>query len=309
MAESLSKAASFDNCRVRRDVPSNQLTTFGIGKGLLQLFEPDNVELLIQILPMLENFLVLGNGSNLVLPDSWISRPVIRLPKSISGPIGKESPLNELLSDFEGENYYAGTSLINLSRTFSLAGLSGLEFAAGIPGTLGGAIKMNAGAHGESVSQVITGVITVDSEGTLRVLGPSQLDFSYRHSSISSEMIVLAASINCKRGLTEEIRARRESCLEYRTKTQPLKMPSAGSVFRNPISPEKPLEAAAYYLERVGLKGYQMNGVGYSSMHSNWLVRLEDSASSEDVRNLIQLGQKRVFEEYGLNLTPEILLW
>lgn len=310
MTLAASKLELFSSCRIRRDVPSTQLTTFGVGKGISLLVEPETIDALLKVIPELDDEpLILGNGSNLVLPDDWVKRPVIRLPKTLSGPVAEDSLLFEALSIFNGEPYYAGSSLINLSRTFSQVGKRGLEFAAGIPGTLGGAIKMNAGAHGESISEVITGVVVLDKRREIRAICKEELDFSYRHSSISVDQIVLAASILLQDGDKEEIRLRRESCLNYRTQTQPLKMPSAGSVFRNPADPNKLLLAAAYYLEQVGLKGYQRGGVGYSSLHSNWLVRLEDSARTEDVASLIELGKKRVFENYGLNLTQEILLW
>ena len=310
MTEAASKLELFSNCRIRRDVLSNQITTFGVGKGISLLIEPESIDALLKVISELDDEpLILGNGSNLVLPDDWVFPPVIRLPKALSGPVAKDSQLFDALSGFSGEPYYAGSSLINLSRTFSQAGRKGLEFAAGIPGTLGGAIKMNAGAHGESLSQVITGVVVADKNGKVRAIGKSELDFSYRHSCIAGDQIVLGATILLQEGDKEEIRLRRESCLDYRSKTQPLKMPSAGSVFRNPVDPTQSLEAAAYYLEQVGLKGYQSGGVGYSNLHSNWLVRLEDSARAEDVSILIELGKKRVFEKYGINLTQEILLW
>lgn len=309
MSLSASKLELFSNCRFRRDVESSQITTFGVGTGLKTLIEPDNIEALLKLLPELEEEpLILGNGSNLVLPDTWILRPVIRLPKSLSGPVSEDTLLFESLSGFDGLPYYAGTSLINLSRIFSQEGKKGLEFAAGIPGTLGGAIKMNAGAHGESISEVVTGVVVSDIRGNIRVITKKQMDFSYRHSVIDDD-IVLAVSILAEDGDKAEIGARRQSCLNYRSKTQPLKMPSAGSAFRNPQDANQNLEAAGYYLEKVGLKGYQSGGVGFSTLHSNWLVRLEDSARAEAVASLIALGVKRVFEEYGLNLTPEILLW
>jgi len=314
MSQPAFKHDSILNCRIRKEVASNQVTTFGVGKGISLLLEPESVEKLLEIIPTLNDQpRFIGNGSNLVLPDYWVTAPIIRLPKSLSGAVPGDSLVGDMLAAFKGEAFYAGSSLINLSRTFSQQGKSGLEFAAGIPGSLGGAVKMNAGAHGESISDVITGVVIVDNSAQAKVLSKNELNFSYRHSLIKEDVLVLAASILLKEGNQEEIRSRRESCLEYRTKTQPLKMPSAGSLFRNPVDPgvpsEEPLRAAAFYLEKVGLKGYRSGGVGYSELHSNWLVRLEDFARAESVVELIELGRKRVFEAYGLNLTPEILVW
>jgi UDP-N-acetylmuramate dehydrogenase len=209
---------------------------------------------------------------------------------------------------------------MNISRTLSQEGKSGLEFGAGIPASLGGAVKMNAGAHGCSIATVVEGAVVCELDGTLRYLSNVDLNYSYRHSSILPSQIVVAVSLKLQDGDPETIKGQRQKCLDYRTKTQPLKFPSSGSVFRNPESPnldppklDPPesgtLKAAAYYLEQVGLKGHRLGGVGYSELHSNWLVRLDDSGRAEEVRNLIELGKKRVFEKFGLELKPEILQW
>ncbi len=305
--------------RLLESVSAQSLTTFGAGANAALLLEPSNLSELINVVSFLQElgaqYRVIGNGSNVILPDSPLQDAIIRFPKSFAGEVETGHPLREYFPQASGVIYLGGTPLMNLSRKLSVEGLSGFEFAAGIPGTLGGGIKMNCGAHGASISEVVTGALVLRN-GEIDYLSLSALDFSYRHSAIMRSDIVLAASLKLTPGDAENIRDKRQSCLDYRSKTQPLKLPSAGSVFRNPtlvspgvFIPQSELKAAAWYLEQAGLKGYRRGGVQFSDLHANWLVRIEDFARAEDVSTLIELGKQRVLESFGLELTPEILLW
>ncbi|OVE79910.1 UDP-N-acetylenolpyruvoylglucosamine reductase, partial [bacterium J17] len=213
---------------------------------------------------------------------------------------------------------FAAAALMSLSRKFSGQGLSGLEFAAGIPASLGGAIAMNAGAHGSQISDVLDSVLVYLPKQGLEHLRAEDLNFSYRHSSLSEGALVLAAQISLEAKSKEEVSTKRAECLGYRKQTQPLSQPSSGSVFKNPtpveIDSEKRAQmsknvTAAELLDAVGVKGLEMGGVAFSNLHANWLVRVSESASSNDVLVLVKEAQKRVWEKYGISLEPEIVFW
>lgn len=339
--------------RLKEDVPSDRITTFSIGGPAALVVEPVGISGLETTLRVLSKrdilWRIIGAGSNILLPDSGVSDVVIHLGREFSGFSLLESagitieqaaslldPQSGLALASAGGSFEApddnappetisifaggGTPLMNLSRKLSQQGLSGLEFAAGIPGSLGGAVKMNAGAHGHSMSEIVTQAFVVTDQGELGSFSNRELDFSYRYTAIANDMIVVGAELRLTPKSKEEVLEERSRCLEYRKKTQPLHLPSAGSVFRNPtqaeasrasmgkVSYEKP-PAAAWLIEQVGLKGERRGGVSFSEMHANWLVKVDDSARAEDVVELISEAQKRVEEEFSITLVPEIVLW
>ena len=196
----------------------------------------------------------------------------------------------------------------------SAAGLSGLEFAAGIPASLGGALVMNAGAHGEELSNIVQSVAVLSTDGKLVLRSASEMKYSYRHSELLPGEVVIGSALRLEPADPEQIRQRRSSCLEYRKKTQPLSMPSAGSAFRNPSRQNSPdgkisQPAAAQLLEEVGLKGYAAGGVSYSTLHSNWLVRTGEQARTSELETLIDLGIRKVRDRFDIELRPEIVIW
>jgi len=291
------------------DVAARRLTTMGAGSNVPAVVRADSVLGIRELQLILNaeeiNLRKLGSGSNVVLPDEPLGGILLTFGKEL----GKVLPFDEEGSPFaleDGEIFaFAGAALMPLSRKCSSMGLAGLEFASGIPASIGGALKMNCGAHGSSISEVVSEVMLLNAEAEIVFRSANEMRFSYRSSGVGPGEIVLGAKLKLRRGLVEEIQEKRQSCLDYRKKTQPLHLPSSGSVFKNP-----PGEfAAAYYLEQVQIKGERIGGVEYSERHSNWIVRVEDHARAEDVRTLIELGQKRVFSEFGIMLTPELLLW
>ncbi len=324
-----------DDVRIRQAVSGVELTTFGVGGELLLVAEPNSISTASQLLQTLNrlgvDWRMLGAGSNILIPSSGLPDVVVRLGKGLSGwlPLEQESTAESLsiLCDESGKPQmlpaafetdtrvlaFGAAPLMGLSRKLSSVGLAGLEFAAGIPGSLGGAIKMNAGAHGHSMDEVVRKVFCLDSTGAIGELDKIDMHFGYRRSAIASNKIIVAAELQLQSRSAAEISAHRASCLEYRKRTQPLHLPSAGSVFKNPIDKTSPhcdeQRAAAELLEEAGLKGTVRGGVGFSDMHANWLCRLEDGAHADDASWLIDHAQERVMRSFGITLEPEIIRW
>ncbi|MFN8389284.1 MAG: FAD-binding protein [Bdellovibrionota bacterium] len=321
----------------RENVSARTLTTFGLGGAVKSLYEPRTLDALRALLVALFDdglsYRTLGAGSNLVFSDNGISEPVIRLGRSFSGftligesdptPSSVEQLFHHVLHPSQIDSSaaavrclaLAGAPLMSLSREVTNRGYSGLEFGAGIPASIGGAVVMNAGAHGSQFSDVVTKVFAVDRNGSDLILTKEQLNYSYRHSELPPGTLVLGVELLLRAEDLEIVRKRRADCLAYRKETQPLSLPSAGSAFRNPSRGDLPHDtmdaprAAAQLLEQVGLKGARKGGVAYSELHANWLVRVSDDARSEDARDLLQLGISKVQAEHSVTLRPEIVWW
>ena len=283
-----------------RDKLASRLTTLAIGGPLKYLFEPHSIEELSALVSALKqnqlSYMLLGAGSNALIPDEGVGEVVIRL--------GRGLRFLEALGE-ESFKVGANTSVMWLSRELSEQGYAGLEFAGGIPASLGGAVKMNAGAHGGEFSSVIHEVHCVDDEGNESTLGVDELQYSYRHSALPKGWIVAAATLKLSKDDPEAVRERRLENLEYRKRTQPLQLPSAGSVFRNPTD----APAAGKLLEDLGLKGHTHGGAMISELHGNWIVNPKREARYGDVLALIELCQERVAKAHGIELIPEVLVW
>jgi UDP-N-acetylmuramate dehydrogenase len=183
-------------------------------------------------------------------------------------------------------------------------GLSGLEFAHGIPGTVGGGVYMNAGAYGGEICQVAESVEYMDFDGNIRHLNNEEMHFSYRHSILEDEGgIVISTVFALKQGVTEEIRAKMKELMGKRSASQPLDLPSAGSAFKRPVG-----GYAAALIDQAGLKGYQVGGAAISTKHAGFAVNLGD-ATAEDVKNLLKNVSDLVFENSGIRLEPEVRIW
>lgn len=302
---------------MKTNVNSRELTTFGLGAPIQNLHEPQSISALSELLKELQTApRVLGAGSNIILPDQAFLEPVIKLGSAFSKIVSfrnqKELDVALLSADefqLSGEEaellVFGSASLMGLSRKVSQAGYAGLEFAAGIPASLGGAVKMNAGAHGSCIGNIVERIFTLRFDGTSREYARKDLPFTYRHSGVPEDEIIIAAALRFKRGDAAEIMNERQRCLDYRKKTQPLTLPSSGSVFRNP-SEEK---AAGQLLEAAGFKGLTKGGVQFSELHANWLVRIGEQARAKDAIELMREAQNRVQQEFGIQLTPEIVVW
>lgn len=272
-------------------------TTWGIGGPADLLCNPQTGEDVVTALKFAEEHglpvTVIGNGSNLLVRDGGIRGLVIRMAGG----------LNSVRVD--GNRIIAGAGILlpSLSRVALRAGLSGLEFAAGIPASLGGAVVMNAGAFGQCMGDLVVEVEAVGYDGSRKVLSASDLAFGYRTSSFQNQMlIILKTVLQLVPEAPLAIAVRGRSNLSYRKKTQPLNMPSAGSVFRNP-----PGQYAAKLIELAGLKGARIGDAEVSLKHANFIVN-RGNASARQVIALIDLIREQVRCKFGIDLVPEVRL-
>ena len=311
-----SKGSEF---RFIKDVSAKEITTMATGGEVSMLCEVQNrtaLELLIAFCRKRQvPVLFLGNGSNIVISDQGIEGQLVikyvskekfeELPLTTDDLACLKIPSENSQSDQKSFRVHASQSMIGLSRQFSAEGLSGFEFAAGIPGTVGGALRMNAGAHGNTFSEIVVSVEAITDEGTLKQFSRNELEFEYRKVSLPKSYFILSVDIVLFKNEISKVVEKRKNALNYRKKTQPLTQPSSGSVFKNP-SPEK---SAGLLLERVGLKGFRYGGVEFSQLHSNWIVKVDESAKSSDVKYLVELGKEKVLKAYGIELKEEIIFW
>lgn len=278
-----------------------EITTFKIGGPLSLLIEPRSAQETVAVFAALKSShidaLILGEGSNLFISDSGVLAPVVR-------PRGRTIEIN---GDAIGVE--AGFPLMSLSRQASDAGLSGLEFAGGIPGSVGGAVFMNAGAHGSCFGDIVEWLEIATTDGLTRIRG-QDLPWRYRHSGLSEILkatpgAVVRAGLRLKssdRATTQELRAR---YLTERRLRQPLQAASAGSVFRNPSE----TESAGAVIERCGLKSLSIGGALVSPLHANWIINPKRLASAADVSSLIDRIKSVVKAVAGVELHEEIVKW
>lgn len=236
-------------------------------------------------------YTVIGNGSNLLVSDKGIRGVVIELSRPASN------------ISIDGCRIYAEAGAM-LAKTASLAageGLTGMEFTSGIPGSVGGAVVMNAGAYGGEMAQIIESVDILDEEGNRRTLSAEEMDFSYRHSCIMEHpYIVLSAVMQLEKGDAEQIRLRMQELAVQRKEKQPLEYPSAGSTFKRPEG-----YFAGKLIEDAGLRGFQVGGAQVSEKHCGFVIN-RDHATAADIMELMRQVQIRVKENSGVDLEPEV---
>ncbi|NEW05276.1 UDP-N-acetylmuramate dehydrogenase [Paenibacillus sp. SYP-B3998] len=236
---------------------------------------------------------IIGRGSNLLVSDKGIRGVVIKLGSALES------------LRFDGATVYAGGSysFIKLSVLAAKEGLTGLEFASGIPGSVGGAVYMNAGAHGSDVSRILKQAEVILDTGELVIMQTEDLQYAYRHSILHTlPGIVTEAVFDLQVGERKEIAGAMAAYRDRRLRTQPLQLACAGSVFRNPVG-----EFAAKLIEEAGLKGKRVGGAEISPLHANFIVNT-GNATAEDVLTLIQEVKRIVQDQYGISLVPEVLV-
>ena len=291
-------------------VSAKELTTFKLGGLVPLLLEPSSTDALSELIFTLnkkgQSWRVIGQGSNVVISDSGLSDVVVKLSNTSVSNINPEE-VNLESGSCLSRMFLAGEPLIKLSRVTANEGLSGLEFAAGIPGSIGGAVAMNAGAHDSSISDIFEKAWICNGQGDILEKTKEDLDFTYRDCKLESDEIVIAAQFKFEKKDPKDIKEKRKSCLDYRTKTQPLQMPSAGSVFTNPDADNGIY--AAKLLEEAGFKGKASHGVEFSKMHANWLVKVGDEALSQGVFDLIDEASDHILSTKNICLNPEIKSW
>ncbi len=279
------------------DEPMSKHTSFKTGGNASVFVDIEDYNTLGKVLRLCNetktDIFVLGKGSNLLVSDDGIrDRAVIHL----STDFADMKLLDETTIEVE-----AGASLASLCK-FALANsLTGLEFAYGIPGSVGGAAYMNAGAYGGEMKDVVTKVNHLDRKGNIGSYSGDELDFSYRHSAYSdSDLIITSVIVKLEKGDKAEIEAHMTDVMSRRVEKQPLEYPSAGSVFKRPEG-----YFAGALIEQSGLKGKRIGGAMVSEKHAGFIINY-DNATTTDVTDLIKYCQKTVFDKFGVELHTEI---
>ena len=277
--------------------PMAKHTSFRIGGPADVLAQPaDEAELAALLKRAGEHAVpvtLVGNGSNLLVRDKGIRGLVIKL-SNIFSSITVEG--NEL-------TFGSGISLARASKKAASLSLSGLEFAVGIPGTIGGAVYMNAGAYDGEMAKVVTSVRVMDREGKISELKASELAFAYRHTALqNSGLIVTSVTCVLQPDEADAIAAKMADFSQRRISKQPLELPSAGSMFKRPVG-----YFAGTLIEQTGLKGYTVGGAQVSTKHAGFVVNV-GGATAKDVLQLISDVQSKVFAAHGVRLEPEVLV-
>ncbi|GAB6173515.1 UDP-N-acetylmuramate dehydrogenase [Paradesulfitobacterium aromaticivorans] len=279
--------------RVERNYPLHRLTTWKIGGPAEYVYWPAHTEELEEVLRSTRAegipLWVIGRGSNLLIADEGLPGIAV-VTTSLDGIEWRECRVRA----------QAGYSLARLAQESGDRGVSGLEFARGIPGTLGGAVIMNAGAHGADISGLILAVTVLRPDGTVVTVPRADLEFGYRHSSLRSQGVVLEAELLFSPGERVHILKQMQENLSKRKTAQPLEYPNAGSVFRNP-----PGDSAGRLIEAAGWKGKCVGGAEVSGKHANFILN-RNQAMADDVLTLIEMIRQDVLNKYGVELVPEI---
>ena len=283
------------NNRVLFDEPMSQHTTFRIGGPADVFVMPENYEQIREVLRLCKEeklpFFVLGNGSNLLVSDSGYRGVIIQMDRN----------MEEICLDGEEIHACAGALLSSVAVAARNASLTGFEFAGGIPGTIGGAAVMNAGAYGGELKDVLKEVTVMTREGEILTIPADKLEMGYRTSIIKTAgYLVLEAVISLKKGDEEKIRAVMKELSERRTEKQPLDYPSAGSTFKRPEG-----YFAGKLIMDSGLRGYRAGGAQVSEKHCGFVINA-GGATAEDVRSLMDHVIRVVREKYGVTLEPEV---
>lgn len=279
--------------------PMAKHTSFRIGGPAEVMIFPKSREEMAEVLKFCRRQgcqpMILGAGTNVLAPDAGMSGLVICLKDALDGM--------EVLDDVT-IRVAAGVTMSRAALFAANHNLSGLEFAHGIPGTVGGGVYMNAGAYGGEISHVCTAVEVMKQDGTLCRYSNEEMGFSYRHSVLEEEMaIVISAEFTLQPAPAEQVREKIQELLAKRKKSQPLDMPSAGSAFKRPAG-----GYAAALIEQAGLKGFRVGNAGISEKHAGFAVNL-GGATARDVQNLLEQVSQKVYEDSGIRLEPEVRIW
>lgn len=280
--------------KIEKNVSLKKYTTFKVGGRANLIVTPKNVDKLVLLIKILKEnnikFKILGNGSNLVFSDKPYKDVLIKLTEL------NKCEINDTIIKVG-----AGASLISVARKVSKEGLTGMEFATGIPGTIGGAVYMNAGAYKSDMGYIVSEIKVLTKELEVITMYNSDLNFKYRSSFLQQNpgYICLEATIVLRKGNKSTIKALIEERKQKRLMTQPLEFPSAGSVFRNPEG-----DYAWRLIDVCGLKGYSIGGAEVSKKHANFIIN-KGNATGKDVHDLILFVKNKVKEETGVDLKIE----
>ncbi|MBI5163955.1 MAG: UDP-N-acetylmuramate dehydrogenase [Magnetospirillum sp.] len=279
--------------RLSRHAPLGGLTWFRVGGPAEVLFRPADAEDLsafLSALPEAVPVTVIGVGSNLLVRDGGVPGVVIRLAGAFASVI------------VDGTTVTAGAAALDLTVAMTAleSGIAGLEFLSGVPGTIGGALRMNAGAFGGEMKDVTTAATAIDRQGTLHTLGLGALGFGYRHCSVAPEWIFLSATLTGSPGDKEAIARRMAEFREAREASQPMRTRTGGSTFANP-----PGHKAWELIDKAGCRGLERGGAKVSDKHCNFLLNT-GTATAADLEGLGEEVRRRVKETSGIDLVWEI---
>lgn len=284
--------------KIKYNEKMSKYTTMKVGGPCDCIVFPDEISKIKEIIEFCKNenitFFVIGNGSNLLVKDEGIHGVVIKLGHRFS----------KIEIDGEYILAYAGATMPALSQLAKKNSLKGLEFACGIPGTIGGGVKMNAGAYGSQISDILYEVTYMDEKEEIKTIKNKECSFGYRKSifTINPNYVILSAKFKLEKGNIDEIENKmRENSLARKTK-QPLEYPNFGSVFKRP---------EGYFVGKLvddaGLRGYKIGGAQVSTKHTGFIVNV-DNATCKDVLDLIGYVQTTVYNKFNVKLTPEVII-
>ena len=284
---------------LRHNEPMAKHTSFRIGGPVEVMAFPktkEELSKLLKVSALLDTKpVILGAGTNVLAPDDGMPGLVICLKDCLDGM--------ERLDDTH-IRVSGGVTMTRAAVFAANLGLSGMEFAHGIPGTVGGGVYMNAGAYGGEIKDVCESVEVMDLSGNIRCLSNEEMKFSYRHSMLEDEFaIVVSADFRLIPADTETVRAKMKELMGKRSASQPLDLPSAGSAFKRPVG-----GYAAALIDQAGLKGFTVGGAAISTKHAGFAVNI-GGATAEDVKELLTRVSDIVFEKSGIRLEPEVRIW
>lgn len=284
---------------LRFDEPMSRHTSLRIGGPAEVMAFPKNAQELAHLLKVSKElditYVILGAGTNILAPDEGCKGLVICLKDCLSGM--------ELLPESQ-IRVMAGVTMARAAVFAANNGLSGLEFAHGIPGTVGGGVYMNAGAYGGEIGSVCKTVTLMDREGSLRECDGADMEFSYRHSRLQKGGdVVISAVLQLKPAEPEEVKQKMKELQAKRIASQPLDYPSAGSAFKRPVG-----GYAAALIDQAGLRGFQVGQAAIAQKHAGFAINL-GGATAAEMRELLTQVSDRVFRQTGIRLEPEIRIW
>ena len=277
--------------------PMSKYTSFKIGGPAEYLVKIKTLEQLKSILKYTnENDIkltIIGNGSNILVSDDGIKGIVVKIE------------IDNLKIDIQNENALitvgSGVKLGLLAQKCLKSEITGFEFASGIPGTIGGAIRMNAGAHGSEMKDIVKTVTYMDRKGKIHEIENKQAKFEYRKSLFShKDYIIIETKIELEKGNTNQIKEKMTEYANFRKEKQPIEYPSAGSIFKRGSD-----FITAKLIDECGLKGYQIGGAQISEKHAGFIIN-KDNATAKDVINLMEYTKEQVYEKFGKNIEAEI---
>lgn len=285
---------------VIKEADMSSYTTFRIGGIADYVVTPENEEQLAKLLHLIKeenvDFVVIGNGSNILVSDNGFDGIVIQLGDKFSSFVIKDKDESGVYVDVT-----AGMRLSRLGNELAASSIEGFEFATGIPGTIGGAVMMNAGAYGGEIKDIINSARVIDFDGNVKELSRDELELGYRTSIIAKKnYIVISAVFDLKKGDREKIKSNIKELALKRREKQPLEYPSAGSTFKRPEG-----YFAAKLIEDAGLKGLSVGGAQVSEKHAGFVINKKD-AKAVDVIRLTDEIKEKVYDKFGVKLELEI---